>query len=275
MGEAITDSAETQPQAASADGLDCGPATALISDIHGNFDALEAVIADIDRRGVQRIICLGDVVGYGPEPLACLDRVIERCELCLLGNHDFAVIFEPTSFNSVAEQSCFWTRACLDAEPDAEARRRRWQYLGGLKSRQVREGVLLVHASPRRPTNEYIFPEDVITAKAKMRQIFELVGHTCYCGHSHVPGVYTDEPDFYSPSDLGDRYTFAPGEKCVINPGSVGQPRDRDPRAGYALLYRSHVEFIRIEYDIEAVVAKVAAEPALNDFLGTRLRDGR
>ena len=138
--------------------------TAIISDIHGNLDALRVVLDDIEKRGIQRIVCLGDILGYGPNPCECLDLVMERCELALMGNHDFAVLYEPTSFNATAEQAAFWTRAQLEAEPDATRRRKRWEFLGNLIIRERNYEGLWVHASPRRPINEYIFPDDVITA---------------------------------------------------------------------------------------------------------------
>lgn len=249
--------------------------TALISDIHGNLDALDVVLADIDQRGVTTILCLGDIVGYGPNPCQCLDRVIERCAWSLMGNHDFAVLFEPTSFNSSAEASAYWTRRQLENDPDETARRRRWEFIGTLRMRHRQQGELWVHASPRRPINEYIFPDDVITSPTKMAQIFDRFETRCFVGHTHVPGVFTNEPDFYPPADLGGVYTFNGMEKCVINPGSVGQPRDRDPRASYAILYEDRVEFIRLEYDIQAVVDKVKAVGELNEFLGLRLLEGR
>ena len=249
--------------------------TAIISDIHGNLDALEVVMADIDSRGVDQIVCLGDTIGYGPDPLQCLDMVIERCEWALMGNHDFAVLYEPTSFNTSAEAAAFWTRQQLVNEPDPEAQRKRWEFLGKLPVRKNEMGAQWFHASPRRPINEYIFPDDVITAPTKMRQVFDRIEKRCFVGHTHVTGVFTDEPDFYPPADLGGSYKFQDGEKCVINPGSVGQPRDRDPRASYALLHDDFVEFIRVEYPVEKVVAKVKQIRELNDFLGTRLIDGR
>ena len=249
--------------------------TAIISDIHGNIDALEVVLGDIDRRGIDKIVCLGDIIGYGPDPCPCLDRVIERCEWSLMGNHDFAVLYEPTSFNTTAEQAAFWTRRQLEDEPDSERRRRRWVFLGTLRIRDRGDETLWVHASPRRPINEYIFPDDVITAPGKMQQIFDRIEHRCFVGHTHVTGVFTDEPDFYPPADLGDRYKFLDHEKCVVNPGSVGQPRDRDPRASYAILHDDQVEFVRLEYDIHAVINKVLGIAELNDFLGLRLLEGR
>ena len=249
--------------------------TAIISDIHGNVDALKVVLADIDKRGIQRIRCLGDIIGYGPNPLDCLDLVIERCEWALMGNHDFAVLFEPTSFNASAEQAAFWTRRQFELEPDAGKRRKRWEFLGSLSVRRRGDGETWVHASPRRPINEYIFPDDVMTAPNKMAQLFDRIEHRCFCGHTHVPGVFTDEPDFYPPQDLGSVYKFMDDEKCIINPGSVGQPRDRDPRSSYAIVHDDRVEFVRLEYDVQAVVDKVAAIPELSDFLGQRLLEGR
>ena len=249
--------------------------TAVISDIHANLEALEVVLADIDSRGIERTICLGDIVGYGPEPLACVDLVAESCEWALMGNHDFAVLYEPTSFNASAEMAAFWTRRQFEIEPDAEVRRRRWEYLGNLRIRERYEGAMCVHASPRRPINEYIFPDDVITAPSKMSQIFDRIESRCLVGHTHVTGVFTSEPDFYPPADLGEAYRFSDREKCIINPGSVGQPRDRDPRASYAILHEDRVEFVRLEYDIQAVIDKIKPNPELSDFLGQRLLEGR
>lgn len=249
---------------------------ALISDIHGNLDALEIVLNDIDQRGIETIYCLGDTIGYGPNPCECLDKVMQRCTFTLMGNHDFAALFEPTNFNSAAEQSAYWTRRQLELESDSAIRKKRWEFLGNLKVRHIQDKALCVHASPRRPINEYIFPDDVITAPVKMRQIFSRFDTRCYVGHTHVPGVFTDEPDFYAPQDFDhNTYTWSPHEKCIINPGSVGQPRDQDPRSSYAILDEKGCEFIRLEYDIQSVIDKVHQETDLNDFLGMRLLEGR
>jgi len=264
------DSSPDSPPDGNAD-----PGVAIISDIHGNVDALESVLADIDARGLQHIVCLGDIIGYGPDPLSCLDLIMTRCEWALMGNHDFAVLYEPTAFNASAESAAFWTRSRLENEPDPHKRRLRWEFLGGLAIRKDFGLAMCVHASPRRPINEYIFPDDVITAPKKMAQIFDRFEKRCFVGHTHVAGVFTNEPDFYPPGDLNNVYQFNDREKCIINPGSVGQPRDRDPRAGYAIVYRNHLEFVRVEYNIQAIIDKVAAIDDLNDFLGQRLLEGR
>lgn len=263
---------------------------AVISDIHANLEALEAVLRDIDRRGVAEIYCLGDVIGYGSSPGQCLDLVIDRCATTLCGNHDQAVFYEPYAFNVSAERAAYWTRHVLENEKKKSVRDRRWETLGRLPIRYEVHGLLFVHASPRRPVNEYLFAEDVYTNPSKILANFErLEAHhmTCLVGHTHVPGVFLDDPYFDPPDDLPEmnHYTITEDEKAIINVGSVGQPRDRDVRASYVIItvngqapnngYRAEVEFIRVEYDVEKAVNKILAVPELDDFLGTRLLDGR
>ena len=255
---------------------------AVISDIHGNLAALEAVLADIAERGVQRIVCLGDVVGYGPEPKECLDTVAERCELTLMGNHDFAVLYEPDNFNLGAENACYWTRQVLEDEPDVAVRNRRWDFLGNLPASRVLGPetspvgeIMLVHGSPRRPVNEYIFPDDIYNYPGKLQGCFERFNNVCLIGHSHVPGLFLPAPDYYSPEEFGGLYEVDPGSKTLINVGSVGQPRDRDTRASYVILEERRVRFLRVAYDVEETISKVYATAALDDYLGNRLREGR
>jgi diadenosine tetraphosphatase ApaH/serine/threonine PP2A family protein phosphatase len=251
--------------------------TAVISDIHANLEALQVVLDHIDQQGIDRIICLGDILGYGPDPVACVDLVSKRCSWSLMGNHDFGVLYEPTNFNLAAEQAAYWTRAQFEAESDNGKASVRWEFLGRLKVRMAMDDFICVHGTPRRPINEYLFPEDALNSPVKMQQIFERVPRFCLVGHTHVPGVFTDEPDFYPPEDLDAVYRFAEGERAIINPGSVGQPRDLDPRASYAILddVEHVVEFYRLPYDIETVVAKIKAIAELSDWLGERLREGR
>jgi predicted phosphodiesterase len=251
---------------------------ALISDIHGNLDALQVVLADIKRRSIPATLCLGDIIGYGPNPKECLDLIMENCQWSLMGNHDFAVLYEPTSFNASAEAAAYWTRREIESEPDINKARKRWEYLGNLKIREKFNDTLCVHASPRRPINEYIFPDDVINNQPKLEAIFERFDARCFVGHTHVPGVFTNEPDFFQPTDLKDQtfhFKFGNGEKYIINPGSVGQPRDRDPRSSYAIITDEKVEFVRLDYNIQNVINKVKRIDELSDFLGLRLLEGR
>ncbi len=256
--------------------------TAVISDIHGNAEALKQVLADIDARGIDRIISLGDIIGYGPDPLECVDIVRRRCAWSLMGNHDFGVLYEPTNFNPSAESAAFWTRDQFDAETDDKLRAERYEFLGHLRVRVVEPSpggdtpILAVHGSPRRPINEYIFEEDARNAPDKMESLFERVERIAMVGHTHVPGVFTDEPDFYPPSELGDStYKFFKDEKAIINVGSVGQPRDMDSRASYAILHADQLEFVRVEYDIAKTAERIKAIPQLTDWLGERLYEGR
>lgn len=257
--------------------------TAVISDIHANAEALRAVLADIDARGIDRVICLGDVIGYGPDPLECVDLVAERCQWSLMGNHDFAVLYEPTNFNPGAEQAAYWTRAQFESETDNDKKARRYRFLGQMRVRVMDEQseagfpMLAVHGSPRRPINEYIFADDVLSAQDKMSSIFAQVDRAAICGHTHVPGVFTDEPDFYRPDEVGDGcvYKFTPAEKAIVNVGSVGQPRDHDPRASYAVLHPGSIQFHRVEYDVSVTARKIREIPELTDWLAERLFEGR
>ncbi len=135
--------------------------------------------------------------------------------------------------------------------------------------------MLFVHGSPRGPTNEYVFPEDTQNVK-KMDKLFSLVSHLCFQGHTHVPGVFTSDLRFVRPIDAATGYDVRDrGERLMINVGSVGQPRDGDPRSCYVLFDQEIIEFRRVAYDIERTVKAIEDQPELDNFLGYRLREGR
>ena len=191
--------------------FDAGPGPlAIISDIHANLEALTAVLAEIDRRAIQKIICLGDVVGYGPNPLECMDIVMQRCEFSLMGNHDFAIFYEPANFNPAAENASFWTRTQFDGDTDLARRNGRWRYLGAMPTRMNNERFVCFHGSPRKPINEYVFAADIYSSPAKMAAIFDRIQHLCFVGHTHVPGVFVPDPDFYAPEELDHKYKKSP-----------------------------------------------------------------
>ena len=255
---------------------------AIISDIHSNIEALTAVLDDIAERNIERIVCLGDVVGYGPEPKLSLDMVMSKVEVTLMGNHDYAVLYEPHRFNLGAEAACYWTRRQLEEETDAAKRNARWDFLGAMPVKHsIDSGDLdlgeltFVHGSPRRPVNEYIFPDDIFNSPHKVQGLFDRFGDLCFVGHTHVPGVFLETPDFYGPEELEGVYEVIPARKALINVGSVGQPRDRDNRASYVLVEPGQVRFVRVPYDIDAVEAKVRAIEELDDYQGARLGEGR
>lgn len=246
---------------------------AIISDIHGNLEALEAVLADIKQRNITEIYCLGDIVGYGPNPRECIDMVIDF-PLCLLGNHDQGALFDPEGFNAGAERAIFWTRKMLESG-DPRKNERRWEFLGELP-RMKRDGdYLFVHGSARNPLNEYVFPEDIYNQR-KMERIFALVDKYCFQGHTHIPGVFSENLNFVAPTEIDGHYQLGE-QKVLVNVGSVGQPRDGDPRSCYVLLDRDNktLEFIRVDYDFNKTCEKIYDIPDLDNFLGDRLRDGR
>ena len=276
---------------------------ALISDIHGNLEALEVVLDDIKSQGITEVYCLGDIIGYGPNPRECIDRVMEHCTVTLLGNHDQGAMFDPDGFNIGAERAIFWTREQLENPQDREANERRWEFLGDLPRSHRQGPFLFVHGSPRNPLSEYIFPEDIYNHR-KMERLFQLVDRYCFQGHTHVPGVFTEGFQFYAPEEIDNEYTLGDG-KLMINVGSVGQPRDGDNRACYIVLDDGlpasasflrpdaggddggsgappeapvgplRITYRRLPYDFEATIQKIYAVPELEPFLGDRLRQGR
>ncbi len=247
---------------------------AVISDIHGNLEALEAVLADAQAQGAENFFCLGDVVGYGPNPRECVDCVLSF-DMCILGNHDQGALYDPEGFSSGAERAIFWTRDQLEnpaGNPQAAARR--WEFLSQLPRTRRIDSFLFVHGSARNPLNEYVFPEDVYNPR-KLERLFSLIDRFCFQGHTHVPGVFTEDGRFLSPPELKFKYPLATPGKAMVNVGSVGQPRDGDKRSCYVLLDENQLEFRRVEYDVEKTAGKITAIPELDNFFAERLRKGQ
>ncbi|HHK42887.1 MAG TPA: metallophosphoesterase [Planctomycetaceae bacterium] len=250
---------------------------ALISDIHANLDALTVVLADIDAQNVDEVYCLGDIVGYGPNPRECLDRVIDRCRVTILGNHDQAVLVDPDGFNPLALRAVYWTRDQLESSLDHRSADRWWDFLGELPRLRQEDSYLFVHGSPRDPTNEYVFPEDCHNAR-KMEALFGRIERYCFQGHTHIPGVFLESGEFLEPPEFDFEFPLG-DEKVMINVGSVGQPRDLDARACYVVLVDEPGErkaiFRRVEYPVETTVQKIHDIADLDNVLGDRLRTGR
>ena len=245
---------------------------AIISDIHGNLEALDAVLADIKSQNIDEIYCLGDIVGYGPNPRECIDLVRDRSEVCLLGNHDQGALFDPVGFNQGAERAIFWTRKTLESG-NSQSVESRWEFLGELPRVHKDGDFLYVHGSARNPLNEYVFPEDIYNQR-KMESIFALVPKYCFQGHTHIPGVFSEDLNFFAPEEIDFKYELT-DTKALINVGSVGQPRNGDNRASYIVLNPPTIEFRRVDYDFEQTAGKIYDIPDLDNFLGDRLRDGR
>ncbi len=245
---------------------------AIVSDIHGNLEAWTAVLEDIKRQGCDQIYCLGDVVGYGPDPCVCLDAIMQA-DVCILGNHDFGALLDPEGFGGTAEQAIFWTRQQLETTGSSEEIRRRMGFLARLPRTHVEGGQCFVHGSIRNPLNEYVFPEDA-QEQRKMEKLFSMIQEVCFMGHTHVPGVFTEDFTFIPEEECSAGFLLGNG-KSMINVGSVGQPRDGDWRSCYAIVEGRRVTFRRIEYDVDQTMKKILAVPLLGTFLAERLKTGR
>ncbi len=240
----------------------------IVSDVHSNLEALTGVIKDAELQGtVDEVWSLGDLVGYGPDPGPVIDLVRETVHRAVVGNHDLAAAGKLSleDFNPFAAEANRWTSGVLD---DSQRR-----YVGDQPLRAEVDEFTLVHGSPRDPVWEY-----VISARSAVVNFNHFDTFRCLVGHSHVPFICRPDPEigaaFMSPS-YG--HPFVLGERrLIVNPGSVGQPRDGDPRAAYAV-YDSDSETIthyRVEYDIAATQDKMRAH-GLPEFLIERLEYGQ
>ncbi len=268
------------------------PLTAIISDLHGNAPALEAALQDAGRRGAERYVCLGDVVGYGAQVRHNLEWVMRLCVaepdppegygplkpgLCLQGNHEDALLNGTAEdFNPRARRAIEWTRTELSAGEDKERNYAIWDFLGELEP-SAEDGVaMFAHGSPRDPVREYMLPRD-IADDDKMRANFAcMTSPICFVGHSHVPAVYTEDRQLFCPEGTTGPHDLVGTSRgrAIVNVGSIGQPRDGDNRLSYVLFDGRSVTFVRLEYDIEAAATAIRAAN-LPDYLADRLTLGR
>ena len=256
-------------------------AIALVSDLHANIEALEAVLKDIESQGVDKIYCLGDIIDYGPNPCEVLDIAVKKFDLNILGNHEEALMMVAEDFNERAMRSVDWTRETLnDPGIPRENRHEYWNFLDSLvKVRYAKKGnTLYLHGSPRQPTRDYVFPKDIKNPE-KIEQIFSGFKNGiqfCFCGHSHIPGIYTAKCQYAHPSKLkNSEVDLSKFDKLLVNIGSVGQPRDNDTRASYVIQYDDRVVFRRVEYDFNKTVEKLRNIKRLPSFLAERLLVGK
>jgi predicted phosphodiesterase len=238
---------------------------AVISDIHSNLPALEAVLADIDREGPDEIWCLGDVVGYGPQPNECVDLVAKRASLSLCGNHDLAVlgVIDVADFTGDAGAAARWTTGVLG---DSQA-----AWLRELSPAAERDGFELYHGSPRDAVWDYVLSEQVA-----LISILETTAPVVLVGHSHVALAIGWDGEELSGglAPEGTEIDLSTG-RWLLNPGSVGQPRDGDPRAAWLLIDNGarRAAFRRVPYPIQETQAAIR-EHGLPDALATRLAHG-
>lgn len=238
---------------------------AILADIHSNLEALEAVLAALAKARIDQYVCVGDVVGYGADPKPCIDRVRDLCSVVIAGNHDWAVAdtLSLEFFNSYAREAIGWTRARLDATDIA--------WLRDLQLEHDLDGLaMLVHSTLHNPQAfDYLLTS--YDAHLTMRVLERPL---CFVGHSHIPITFMER------NGLG--FTFADTvdltkvDKAIINPGSVGQPRDENPLAAYAIYdtVKRKVTLHRTPYDIDACCAKIE-KAGLPQVLADRLRVGK
>ena len=240
---------------------------AIISDIHANVQALEVALAATEDRGIEHIVCLGDVVGYGADPNACCDLVRDRCRVTLLGNHDAAVIgvMDTDYYYAAARQAIFWTRRQLTDENF------RWLY--SLPYTHVRDTAGFFHAAPIRPSGFYY----VVQTKDAQAHIgvYERLKRWSFLGHSHLTNQYAISER--KAKDLSGRTLGGKDDrKFIVNVGSVGQPRDRDPRLCYGVfdVDADTFEHVRLPYDIAAAASRIEAA-GLHEKFARRLFIGQ
>ncbi len=237
---------------------------AVVSDIHGNLEALETVLADIERRGITSVACLGDFVGYGAAPNQCIDLVRPRIETAVIGNHDLAAIgrLKLGYFNHEAAVAARWTDATLTEENRL--------YLESLPYTVEWHGIKLVHASPLEPGewNYVLSPAD---AEAEMEAYEQTV---CLIGHSHYPGAFDHDGRHVTYSRLPE-VRLRDRHRYLVNVGSVGQPRDGDPRSAYLVVdeERRTLTHVRLEYDVARAMDRIRGA-SLPAFLAERLQWG-
>ncbi len=238
----------------------------IIADIHSNLEAFEAVLEDAQNHGgFGHTWCLGDVVGYGPDPVACIKLLKQLDPVCVCGNHDSAAVgkIDVGDFSSEAARANRWTAGQLSAE-DRE-------FLSGLPDLLVEHDFTIVHGSPRQPVWEYI--SHSFTAADNFRYF---ATRFCLVGHTHVPFLFEHDGAEVSGSVLRDGDALVMEDnRLIINPGSVGQPRDRDPRASYAIFDADEMMLrnYRVTYDVTATQEKMENSD-LPDFLVSRIAWG-
>jgi predicted phosphodiesterase len=239
---------------------------ALISDIHANLEALEKVLRDIEKEGVEKVHFLGDAVGYGCDPNKCVKLVNKHCDIKLLGNHDYAAmgIESLGSFNYIAQASIEWTQKELTDKSVST--------LADFEMSATFLDYFLVHSSPGNPSDW-----DYILGTSEAEEQFEHFEQSvCLVGHSHLPTIFAKNENGKIQVDSSKTLDLKKDAKYIINVGSVGQPRDNDPRACYLIIDTEipKIYYKRVEYNISKTQEKMR-KAVLPEFLIDRIALGR
>jgi diadenosine tetraphosphatase ApaH/serine/threonine PP2A family protein phosphatase len=270
------------------------PLTAIISDLHANVPALETALEDARARGAQRYVCLGDMVGYGANPCFALDQVMQLCVpgardpkaperaladgICLRGNHEEALLESAADFNPKAKAAIEWTREeLLRHSQDGGADY--FDFIDRLAPVDFRSDpvAMFAHGSPSDPVREYMLPRDITDAAKLKRNFAAMKRDLCFVGHSHVPAIYYQDGTLFRPNGTDGPYDLqiSPKKRAIVNVGSVGQPRDGDPRLSYVMFDGTTITFVRLAYDHAAAAAAIRAVKELPEYLAERLALGR
>jgi len=250
---------------------------AIISDLHANLEALEAVLSDAEKKRVTKFFCLGDIIGYGPSPKEVLERVMEISSETVRGNHEEIVVrTTKEELHPAAVQAAEWTRRQLKpvGSVSSAAKKDRWEWLKALPlTEEVNGGeILLAHGTPEDCFAYVMSKEEAAEVFAKQMGDARML----FIGHSHVPGIfYEDDGEVrFMKAERKKRYSF-PHFRAIVNVGSVGQPRDYDPRSSYVILHGDGTfEYRRVDYEVEKTAAKIYKIPELPRWLGERLLCG-
>ena len=247
---------------------------AIISDIHSNIEAMNAVLADIAAHPVDRLYCLGDVIGYGPNPRECLD-LVKRCEFMLIGNHEAGLLQVAEDFNDRARRALEWTRETLNSpEFPKETNYGYWDQIDRFVETYQTDDAFFVHGSPRDPIREYVMPSNALDRSMMERDLRADRRPRVLRGpHTHPRASSRSRPGLRAPERAAGAGQLP--AKCFVNIGSVGQPRDGDNRSSYVLVDGDAVIFRRVPYDFETTMAKIRRIPSLDDFLARRLKLGK
>ena len=236
----------------------------VISDVHANLEALEAVLSDIEKRRIKKIFFLGDAVGYGPNPNECIDIIKDKCTVMLAGNHDHAAVgmTDVNCFNDYARLAIEWTLSVI-----TEANLDLLKTLSISKTLE-KDNIFLVHSTPNKP-EEWHYLLTLYDAETSFNYFEQKI---CFLGHSHYP-IMIERLESGEMTICKVETKIRKTERYIINAGSVGQPRDGDPRASYAVVTDGKVELVRVKYDIEKTQGKMLKE-GLPLPLITRLEKG-
>lgn len=249
---------------------------AILSDVHANLEALTAVIRDMSGRKITRIFFLGDIIGYGPNPVEVLE-FLRKFEFCLMGNHDRAVLTgPPAKFNAAAKAAVEWTRRQIHPAYVAFKWFRPWTY-----GKRLEWWRFLLQMKPIRKEGEWVFCHDhplypgsdkYVHKPEDAREVLDGLPdiRAFFIGHSHVPAVFNYKERLKPEENV----IYPLNQRMIVNVGSVGQPRDKDPRACYVLVDERGIQFVRVPYDHEKTLRKIKAA-GLPDLLGERLAEGK